>query len=482
MSNAELALYPGEIHALVGENGAGKSTTIKIMSGVYTKDSGTILYNGKPVEIKDIDDAKKLGLAVIYQELSVVKALNAVENIFLGSERLTRFNTLDTKAMTEKAKEILDLLGVGNIPLDKPVSSLSVAQCQLIEIAKALRADAKILILDEPTTALTLDETEALFRVLYTLKEQGTAILYVSHRMEEIFKISDRITVFRDGEFISCLKTSEVTNDQIISLMVGRNIENMYPRKEREIGEPVLKVRNLSRGNKVKDISFDLHKGELLGIGGLVGAGRTEMACILAGVDMPEKGTIELNGKQLHLQHSSDAIKNKIVFVTEDRKRTGLHVNLSVNDNISIATLSRYEKFGRIIKKLEAESVKDVIQRFRIKTAGTKILAKSLSGGNQQKIAIGKWMLVEGIEVLIMDEPTRGVDVGAKFEIYKIMEDILDSGVSIIMISSDLPELMALSDRIIVMREGQITGELSRDEISEESVMKLATGGNKRGN
>lgn len=478
--NAELALYPGEIHALVGENGAGKSTTIKILAGVYTKDSGTILYNGEPVKINSIDDARKLGLAVIYQELSVVKALNAVENIFLGNELRTPFHTLDKSAMCAKTRELLEMLAVTNIPLDVPVSNLSIAQCQLIEIAKALRADAKILILDEPTTALTLDETEALFKVLNKLRSNGTAILYVSHRMEEIFKISDRITVFRDGEYVDCVQTSQVSNNQVISMMVGRDLENMYPKKEREIGPTVLKARNLSRGSKVKDVSFDLHRGELLGIGGLVGAGRSEVACMLAGVDIPESGNVELNGEKLVLRHSSDAIRNKIVFVPEDRKRTGLHVDLSVKDNISLATLSQFEKMGRLVRGLETAAVEQVIEQFHIKASSTRVITKSLSGGNQQKVAIGKWVLVKGIQVFILDEPTRGVDVGAKFEIYKIMEDILDSGASIIMISSDLPELLAMSDRILVMREGVISGELSRDEISEEAVMKLATGGNDR--
>lgn len=478
LGNGQLDLYEGEIHALVGENGAGKSTLIKILAGIYKKDGGEILYRDQKVEIENVEAAKKLGIAVIHQELSVVKALNAVGNIFLGKELINKgiVKSLNVKEMVKQTKEILDMLGV-DIPLNVKAGSLSIAQCQLIEIAKALRENANVFILDEPTTALTLDEVEALFRVLEELKRNGTAILYISHRMEEIYKISDRITVFRDGCFVDSRKAGEISNAELISLMVGRELVNMYPQKKHKIGEEMLKVSNLCFGKRVKDVSFTLKKGELLGIGGLVGAGRTEMVRLLAGIDQAECGEIVLDGKKLRLKHPDDAIKNKIVLVPEDRKKSGLHVNLSVKTNITMGTIEKFIKVLKINGKQEKETVNEIIDRLSVKCAGMDINVKSLSGGNQQKIAIGKWLLVDNVKVVILDEPTRGVDVGAKFEIYTIMEGILEQGASIIMVSSDLPELLAMSDRILVMREGCVMGEVMAEEATEEKVMYLATGG-----
>lgn len=478
LGNGQLELYGGEIHALVGENGAGKSTLIKILSGIYKKDGGEIWHEGQKVEIENVEDAKKLGIAVIHQELSVVKALNAVENIFLGKEILNGgiIKSLNLKEMTKQAEEILDMLGV-HIPLNVKAGSLSIAQCQLIEIAKALRENAKIFILDEPTTALTLDEVEALFRVLEGLKRNGTAILYISHRMEEIYKISDRITIFRDGCFVDSRKTADISDGELISLMVGRELKNMYPQKKNKIKETVLEVSNLCWGKHVKNVSFSLKKGELLGIGGLVGAGRTEMVQLLAGINCAESGDVILNGEKLSLKHPSDAIRNKIVLVPEDRKKSGLHVELSVKTNITMGTIGKFVQSFKINQKNEKESVNKIIDRLSVKCAGMDIHVKSLSGGNQQKIAIGKWLLVDDVKIVILDEPTRGVDVGAKFEIYTIMEEILCQGASIIMVSSDLPELLAMSDRILVMREGCVMGEVTAEEATEEKIMYLATGG-----
>ena len=480
LDGVNLDLYPGEIHALIGENGAGKSTLIKVLSGIYVRDEGTILYNGKEVEIGTIEAAKKIGIAVIHQELSVVKALTAPENVFLGEEiiRGKFIKTLDAKRMREETRRILETLGV-QVPLDVPAKELSIAQCQLIEIAKALKEHAKVLILDEPTTALTTDETEALFRVLKRLREEKeTAILFVSHRLEEIYRISDKITVYRDGKFVGCEATAMLPQNRLISMMVGRELSDMYPKKQPHLGEVLLEVKHLRRKGAVQDASFVLHKGELLGIGGLMGAGRTELVRMLAGVDVADGGEILLNGSSLKLRHPEDAIAAGIVLVPEDRKKSGLFVSLSVNDNVSLPTLKNYEKHFQIDRKEEKQAVEHVIDKLSVKLASPSVPVKSLSGGNQQKIAIGKWLLLHGIRVFILDEPTRGVDVGAKFEIYKIMEDILEQGAAIIMVSSDLPELLAMSDRILVLREGNMMGELSHEEATEEKVMFLSTGGN----
>lgn len=480
LDGVNLDLYPGEIHALIGENGAGKSTLIKVLSGIYVRDEGTILYNGKEVEIGTIEAAKKIGIAVIHQELSVVKALTAPENVFLGEEiiRGKFIKTLDAKRMREETRRILETLGV-QVPLDVPAKELSIAQCQLIEIAKALKEHAKVLILDEPTTALTTDETEALFRVLKRLREEKeTAILFVSHRLEEIYRISDKITVYRDGKLVGCEATAMLPQNRLISMMVGRELSDMYPKKQPHLGEVLLEVKHLRRKGAVQDASFVLHKGELLGIGGLMGAGRTELVRMLAGVDVADGGEILLNGSPLKLRHPEDAIAAGIVLVPEDRKKSGLFVSLSVNDNVSLPTLKNYEKHFQIDRKEEKQAVEHVIDKLSVKLASPSVPVKSLSGGNQQKIAIGKWLLLHGIRVFILDEPTRGVDVGAKFEIYKIMEDILEQGAAIIMVSSDLPELLAMSDRILVLREGNMMGELSHEEATEEKVMFLSTGGN----
>lgn len=480
LDGVNLDLYPGEIHALIGENGAGKSTLIKVLSGIYVRDEGTILYNGKEVEIGTIEAAKKIGIAVIHQELSVVKALTAPENVFLGEEiiRGKFIKTLDAKRMREETRRILETLGV-QVPLDVPAKELSIAQCQLIEIAKALKEHAKVLILDEPTTALTTDETEALFRVLKRLREEKeTAILFVSHRLEEIYRISDKITVYRDGKFVGCEATAMLPQNRLISMMVGRELSDMYPKKQPHLGEVLLEVKHLRRKGAVQDASFVLHKGELLGIGGLMGAGRTELVRMLASVDVADGGEILLNGSPLKLRHPEDAIAAGIVLVPEDRKKSGLFVSLSVNDNVSLPTLKNYEKHFQIDRKEEKQAVEHVIDKLSVKLASPSVPVKSLSGGNQQKIAIGKWLLLHGIRVFILDEPTRGVDVGAKFEIYKIMEDILEQGAAIIMVSSDLPELLAMSDRILVLREGNMMGELSHEEATEEKVMFLSTGGN----
>lgn len=473
--NVDLTLMEGEIHALVGENGAGKSTFIKILSGVHRKDKGDIKFYGKSTDIGSVEKAKELGIAVIYQELSVIKALTATENVFIGNEILKNKFFIDKKKMNIAVKKIFETLGV-DIPLNIPVKGLSISQCQLIEIAKALREDVKILILDEPTTSLTDEEVNSLFKILRELKNKGVAVLYVSHRLEEIYKISDKITVFRDGKLVGCSQTKDLPLDKVITMMVNRKIGTIYPKKKRKIGNVVLEVINLNRKDKLHDISMQVRKSELLGIGGLIGSGRTELVKIIAGIDRATTGKILLNGTMLNFKHPKEAIENGIVMVPEDRSRTGLILKFSVSGNITLPTISRYIKFLNIIKKEELIAADSIIKKLSIKTAGVNALATSLSGGNQQKVSIGRWLLVENVKVFILDEPTRGVDVGTKSAIYNIIENILDSGVAVIMVSSDLPELVSMSDRVVVMREGRIEGELFEEQINEENVMKIATG------
>lgn len=477
LSGVGLELYPGEIHALIGENGAGKSTLIKILSGIYAKDAGRLIYEGSPVEIAGVEAAKKMRIAVIHQELSVVTALTAVENVFLGKELMRKgpVKTLDMAEMERQAKEMFNSLCV-SIPLRVPAEQLSVAQRQLVEIAKALRENARVLILDEPTTALTTEEADALFRVLNTIKAQGAAVLYVSHRLEEIYRISDRITVFRDGKLVGCELTADLPQEKLISMMVGRELLKMYPKKQIRQGRVVLQVKRLCRRGIVQDISLQIRKGEILGVGGLVGAGRTELVRILAGVDKADSGEIVLDGRPLRLHSVGDAIRNGIVLVPEDRKRSGLLTELSITHNTTLPTVEKLQRFFCIQGKTEQAEVESVVKKLSIRLSSVKSKVSSLSGGNQQKVAIGKWLLTDNIKVLILDEPTRGVDVGAKAEIYKIMESMLEQGTAILMVSSDLPELLAMSDRIIVMREGKMMGQLDRSRATEEAVMSLATG------
>lgn len=475
LDNVSLTLKGGEIHALVGENGAGKSTFIKILSGVYQKDSGDIKFCGESVDINSVEKSKKLGIAVIYQELSVIKALNATENVFIGNEILKSKFIIDTRKMVEKTKQLFKELGV-NVPINIPVRQLSISQCQLIEIAKALREKAKVLILDEPTTSLTNEEVEKLFKILRNLKDSGTAILYVSHRLEEIYKISDKVTVFRDGKSVGSSPTKDIPPGKIIEWMVNRQIDKMYPKKESKPGNVILEIKNLNLKGKLFNINLKVHQGELLGIGGLIGSGRTELVEVIDGVNRKTSGKILLNGNEVNFKHPKEAIKNGIVMVPEDRSRTGLILKFSVLNNITLPTISKYIKFLQIIRKKESLAAESIIKKMSIKTAGIHALINSLSGGNQQKISIGKWLLVENIKLFILDEPTRGVDVGTKYAIYQLIGNILESGAAIIMVSSDLPELISMSDRIVVIKDGKINGELLKEQISEENVMKIATG------
>lgn len=477
LDNVRFSVEPGEVHALMGENGAGKSTLMKILGGIYQKDSGSVQVKGKVCDISSPNMASKLGIAIIHQELNLVPHLTVMENIFLGREyTYGRTPLVNWGKMKKEAGQYLAQLGL-NIDPDTAAGTLSVGQQQMIEIAKALSMQAELLILDEPTAALTDREIDALFQVIATLKKQGVGMVYISHRMEEIFRISERITVLRDGQYVGTKKAGETNMDELVKMMVGREITDRYPRTEAAAGEEVLRVRGLNQGKKLHDISFSLRSGEILGIAGLMGAGRTELVKALFGAESVDSGEIWLAGQKIKIRKPIDAIKAGIVLVTEDRKKEGLALDLSVKDNISLPNLASLTKYRLLSNKKEAHLADQTIRKLGIKTAGSDQLAGALSGGNQQKIVIGKW-LVNHPKVLMLDEPTRGVDVGAKKEIYDLMNQLTQAGVAIIMISSELPEILGMSDRVLVMYEGCITGTFSRDQqFTQEEIIRAATGG-----
>jgi ribose transport system ATP-binding protein len=469
-------LNKGEIHALIGENGAGKSTLMKVLTGVHEKNGGTIYYKGEEVEIHSPKVAQELGISIIHQELNLMPDLTVAENIFIGREA-KRFKGLfcDNSRQNKMAKDLLDNMHVKIEPTVK-VEDLTVAQQQMIEIAKALSYNSEVLIMDEPTAALTESEIEELFRIIGELKSKGVAIVYISHRMEELKKICDRVTVMRDGEYVGIRKMNEVTIDEIITMMVGREIyEEVHDLEREQNKEVVLEVKGLNSGKKVKDVSFQLRKGEILGFAGLMGAGRTEVARCLFGADKKDSGDIFVKGEKVRIQSPKDAVANGIGYLSEDRKRYGLVLGLDINTNIAMATMPRFSnRFGFLREDKEALNACKYIDALAIKTPGGQQLVKNLSGGNQQKVVIGKW-LTRNCDVLIFDEPTRGIDVGAKSEIYKLLNELADQGKSIIMISSELPEILRMSHRIMVMCEGKITGELLRNEASQERIMTCAT-------
>lgn len=476
LKDAGFLLESGEIHALMGENGAGKSTLMKILTGVYTKDAGSVIVDGHEVCYKNPQEAEKAGIVFIHQELNVLFDLTVEENMFLGKEIKNAFGVCDKKAMREKVKEILDRLGV-RIDPGEVMSNLSVGQQQMIEIAKALMVEAKVIIMDEPTAALTQSETEVLFGVVKSLREKGVAIVYISHRMEEIFELCDRITVLRDGSYIDTKKISDTDMNDVVRMMIGREIGERYPQRQSKIGNVVLKVENLNCDGVFENVSFQVHAGEVLGVSGLMGAGRTEIMQAIFG-NMPHvTGIIRLNGKEIQNKNPQQAIKNGIGFITEDRKLEGLMLEESIMKNISLANLGRISKKGVISRKSEQELVKRGIEELHIKCFGPQHDCGNLSGGNQQKVVFAKWIYTDP-KVLILDEPTRGVDIGAKKEIYNIINDLAKKGVAIIMVSSELPEVLGMSDRVMVVREGEVRGMLSKEEANQVNIMTLATGGN----
>lgn len=476
LDNVSLMAYGGEVTALMGENGAGKSTLMKILSGVYKKDEGKIFIEGSEVEVKGIKSAEEAGITIIHQELSVLNNLTVSENIFLGNEKHNKFTgRINKKLLDERSKMFLEQIGC-DIDPNRLVSTLNVGEKQMIEIAKALTKNARIIIMDEPTTALTDVETENLFKVIENLRKKGIAIIYISHRMEEIFKICHRVEVLRDGKYAGSAEIKDIDNDKLIAMMVGRTIEDQFPYRDVKKGDLALEVKNLSCKEGVKGASFTLRQGEILGIAGLMGSGRTELAKTIFGEYKKTSGEISLNGSPININSISDAINNGICYLSEDRKKEGCILGMSVGENMTLCNLKKYEnKFKSLDKKEEAKDIEYYIKKINIKTPNKEQFIKNLSGGNQQKVILAKWLMLSP-EVLIIDEPTRGIDVGAKKEIYELLNELKASGKAIIMISSDLPEVLGISDRIMVMSEGRISGELNRDEANQESIMKLAVG------
>ncbi|QOK25652.1 sugar ABC transporter ATP-binding protein [Cytobacillus oceanisediminis] len=476
LKGVDFDLIPGEIHALMGENGAGKSTLMKILTGIHKSNSGEILYKGEIVEYHSPKEAEKAGIAVIHQELNIIPYLTVAENMFLGKElKRQPFGILKTKEMNEKTKENLNRLGI-DIDPQKEAGELSVGQQQMIEIARAIAAETEVLIMDEPTAALTDREIETLFTVINQLRREGVAIIYISHRMEEIFRMCDRITVLRDGQSIGTKITSETDFEEIVKMMVGRELGERFPERTAEIGGDRFVVEDLSLEGIFNNISFNVRKGEILGVAGLMGAGRTEIMETIFGARKKKNGRIYMDGKELNIRKPHHAIAAGIGFITEDRKDEGLVLGLTVRENLAIPNLKKLSKSAVIQKQKEKQWTEEMIQKLRIKTSGPEQEVKSLSGGNQQKVVFGKWLGTEP-KLLILDEPTRGVDVGAKKEIYSIMNELTEKGFSIIMVSSELPEILGMSDRVMVIHEGKLSAILDKKEASQEKIMEAATGG-----
>lgn len=466
----------GEVHALLGENGAGKSTLIKIIAGIYRPDDGNIFVKGEKCSIDSVNTSQAMGISVIHQELCLVPNMTVSENIFLGRELLHgKAKFIDFEKQNIKAQEILDSMELEIKATDKVVT-LSVAQQQMVEIAKALSVDSEIIVMDEPTSSLSEKEVDMLFKTVEKLRRRNISIVYISHRLEELFKITDRITVLRDGKYIGTRITAQVTKDDLIAMMVGRDLKELYIRTYHKLGEKIFEVKNLKSNNILNDISFSLNKGEILGISGLVGAGRTELARAIFGIDKFDSGKILIEGSEVIINSPEDAMKQGIVLVPESRKEQGLILKRNVGYNITLCVLKDFIKTIKNDTTIEKSIIATYINKLSIKTPSAQQLVVNLSGGNQQKIVIAKWLATKP-KVLILDEPTRGVDVLAKSEIYSIMSMLASQGLSIIMISSDLPEVINMSDRVVVICRGQVTGIINREQLTQERIMKLATGG-----
>ena len=475
LENVHMAIRTGSVHALVGENGAGKSTLMKIISGIHAPDAGTIIYKGQ--EVSDLTPAKclEMGISMIHQELSPEPYMTIAENIFLGREPCGKGLSgrfVNFKKMYQDTQQILDQMGIPYSPKTL-MNDLSLAGKQMVEIAKAISRNASIIIMDEPTSALTDTEVELLFAQIAELKKKDVAIIYITHKMNEIFTLADDITILRDGVMIQSGPKESFTMESLINQMVGREIKDIFPKFEVPIGEPVLEVKNFSRGSAFQNVNFTLRKGEILGLAGLVGAGRTEVARAIFGLDKPDGGEVFLHGKKLNINSTRAAIASGIAYVPEDRKEIGLVLCRPIRENISLASLEKLRKHGLLQLKMEQNEVTDMVSKLSIKISSAENVVSSLSGGNQQKVVLAKWLLRD-IDVLILDEPTRGIDVGAKAEIHRMMCQLASEGMAIIMISSELPEILGMSDRILVMHNGRITGELARDEASQETIMTYA--------
>jgi ribose transport system ATP-binding protein len=474
LDNASFKINQGEIHALMGENGAGKSTLMKILNGNYKKDSGTIWFDGKEVEITSPQDARNLGISIIFQELNLISSLSVAENIYLGRLPKNNIGLVNWNLVYENSKRILNKIGY-NLDPRTLVSELSIAQMQMVEIAKALSFEnTKLILMDEPSATLTNKECETLFSVIKELKSQGVSVIYISHKLEEVFEICEWVTVLRDGQIIDSLPIRNLTKDEIVTKMIGREIVNKFPKRSQKPKEnEILRVENLSRKGILKNINFSLYKGEVVGLAGLVGAGRTEMARALFGVDYRESGNIYIDGEKVNIKNPVDAIKKGLVYLSEDRKSEGLILNSTVKWNISIANIKSILKNGLITDSIEKQIVNESIKALNIKTPHMNQLVVNLSGGNQQKIVVGKWLNTEA-KIFIFDEPTRGIDVGAKYEIYLLINKLISEGRSVIIISSDMPEVLEMSDRILVFKEGKITAELTGQNKTARMVIDNA--------
>lgn len=475
LSDVNVHFVEGEVHALIGENGAGKSTLMNILTGLHEKNGGEIIIDGKETAFDGPKEAEEHGIFFIHQELNTWLDMTVLDNLFMNKAITGPFGWVKENQMKAKAQEVLDRLGV-NIPLDIPMRKLSVGQQQLIEISKSLLADAKVIIMDEPTASLTEYESEKLFGIIKELTSQNVSIIYISHRMEEIFSITDQLTVMRDGISVLNSPTSDVTEQEVIKSMVGRDIEDYYPDNTHEVKEVVFEANNLTIDGSFEDVSFKLHSGEILGISGLIGAGRTEIMRAIFGLDKLDSGTMTLKGERYNPKSPKEAIKKGLGFLTENRKEEGLIIDFSVRDNVTLPIISDFTKGGLVSVDQEDEFVNLLIERLAVKTTGTEQPVKDLSGGNQQKLVLAKWIGARS-QLLILDEPTRGVDVGAKREIYELMNELAERGVAILMVSSDLSEIIGVSDRVLVVHEGKISGEAIEDQINEEKIMTLATGG-----
>ncbi|MDO4432728.1 MAG: sugar ABC transporter ATP-binding protein [Aerococcaceae bacterium] len=475
LKGVNLDLRTGEVHALMGENGAGKSTLMKVLTGIHEANEGQIFYNGQEVKFQRPKEAMDAGIVIVHQELNMMNHLTVAQNIFIGREKIRSKFLLDDNESVKRSKALFDLLKLDINPTEK-VGNLTVGKQQMVEIAKALSMDAKVIVFDEPTAALTETEINELFAIIDDLRSKGVGIVYISHRMDEIARITDRVTVMRDGEYVGTVNTKETTKDDIIAMMVGRTIYE-DPKAASTVAPDapvVLKVQGLNSGSAVKDVSFELRKGEILGFSGLMGAGRTEVARCLFGADAKDSGTIEINGKVVNIQSPQDAIKCGIGYLSEDRKRYGCIVDMTIANNTVMTNLDKYTRSGLIDDQKIITNSDEYVKKLKTKTPSSKQLVRNLSGGNQQKVVIAKW-LEQDSDILIFDEPTRGIDVGAKSEIYRLMNDLVAQGKSIIMISSELTEILRMSDRIVVMCEGRKTGELDISEATQERILALAT-------
>lgn len=480
LDGAELSIEPGELHALMGENGAGKSTLMKIVMGIYTKDEGKVYFDGEEINFTSARDALDKGISMIHQELSPIPEMTVAENVYLGREekRIKGLPFVNKSILNENTQKLLDEYNLAEfIKPGMKMKDLNIAQIQMMEIIKAISYDSKVIIMDEPTSSLSDKETEILFRIIDNLKEKQVGIIYISHRMEEVFQLADRISVLRDGKFIGCVRTNEASPEQLINMMVGRDLEGGYPHNTAEKGDVVLEIKGFTSKGLFENVNLKVHAGEILGMSGLVGAGRSEVMRALVGYDSLKSGTVYMHGEEIKIRHPKDAIRNGIVMASEDRKLMGLVLERSIRENISIQNFDKLSSKGFVKQVLERQLCDEYAKEMTTKMNGIEDKAGSLSGGNQQKVVLAKCVLSDP-KVLIMDEPTRGIDVGAKAKIYDLMLEMTKRGIAIIMISSEMPELIGMSDRVIVMSQGKVTGELAGEEAkSQQTILKLALGG-----